>query len=130
MAGTKFLLACSDHILMQSRVKPCPNSGVYLNHFLLDAERVRKNSQDCPSHKYPDLQASQELAKNYLLFRAARNAIDDRIRAVEFTDIQLRTINGDYEYQDHFCFRDELRKREKALEKCRTMMRDVEFAII
>jgi hypothetical protein len=64
--------------------------------FGLFPSRRRKSLEECPPHKYPDLQASQE----------------------------------HYEYEEQLSCLDELAKREKALEKCRTMMRDGDFGII
>lgn len=58
--------------------------------------------------------------------------IHDRIRAVKNTEswIPWENVNGNYEYEEQLSCLDELAKREKALEKCRTMMRDGEFGII
>lgn len=94
--------------------------------------RRRKNSKKCPPHKYPNDQASRQLATNYLSFRAARIVLDDRIRSVKDTKswIQWESVNGNYDYPEQQNYLDELAKREKELEKCRTMLKEWEFGIV
>lgn len=98
----------------------------------LRSPRGRRTSTECPTHRYPNDLASRQLAKNYLSFRAAKNVVDDRVRAVKNTKswIQWESVNGNYEYEEQLSYLDELATREKELEKCRKILKEGEFGIV
>ena len=83
-----------------------------------------------PSHKYPDIQASHQLAKAFLSYRTAVGMIDDCIRAIKVTQgwIQWNTVHGCYE--EHLSYTDTLDVREKELKKCKIMLREGEFGLV